>query len=284
MLKLTFLERWCAMMGWMGKARGAVLLLVVTGIGLIPGVSAERRTEVLIIQDELPQMQVLAGYLREKGGLSVTIRDQASLPGDWSAYRAVVVFIHRDLQEATEKAVIDYTRKGGRLICLHHSISRVKAANRFYFDFLGVQLDQGPMAAGGYAYKASAWSLVNLNPHHYITSFQVDWGAPTAYTPSDAPSVEGTYPSLRLAADSEVFINHKFTDGREKTVLCGLVYHDPETNHIYMQDRGAWIKAQGRGTIVYFMPGHAVSDYQETGITRMILNAIRWTPDTAPGR
>jgi hypothetical protein len=284
MSKPTFLERWCAMTGWMGKARGAVVLLVVTGVALIPAVSAEKRAEVLIIQDELPQMKVLASFLREEGGLSVTIRDQASLPGDWSAYRAVVVFIHRNLQETTEKAILDYTRKGGRLICLHHSISRAKAANRFYFDFLGVRLDQGPMPAGGYAYKASGWSLVNLNPRHYITRFHVDWGAPAAYTPSDAPSVEGTYPSLRLAADSEVFINHKFTDGREKTVLCGLVYRDPETNRTYMQDRGAWIKAQGRGTIIYFMPGHAVSDYQERGITQMILNAIRWTPDTAESR
>ena len=52
------------------------------------------------------------------------------------------------LQEATEKAIIDYTQKGGRLICLHHSISSAKAANKFYFGFLGVRLDKGPMAPG----------------------------------------------------------------------------------------------------------------------------------------
>ena len=43
-----------------------------------------------------------------------------------------------------------------------------------------------------------------------------------------------------------------------------------------MQDRGAWIKKQDKGTIVYFMPGHAVSDYQNKSISQMILNAIRW--------
>jgi hypothetical protein len=243
--------------------------LVAAGIVLILGASPQKLTEVLIIQDELPQMKVLADFLQEKGNLSVTIRNQASLPQDLSGYRAVLVFIHRDLQETTEKAIIDYTRQGGRLICLHHSISRVKAANKFYFDFLGVRLDQGPMAAGGYAYKASGWSLVNLNPHHYITSFQVDWTQTTPYTPSDAPSVEGTYPSIRLGDDSEVFLNHKFTDGREKTVLCGLVYQDQETNRTYMQDRGAWIKPQGKGIIIYFMPGHAASDYQRNGIAQM---------------
>ncbi len=109
----------------------------------------EGRTEVLIIQDELPPIKVLADFLQEKDRLSVTIRDQASLPGDLSGYRAVLVFIHRDLQETTEKAIIDYTQEGGRLICLHHSISSAKAANKFYFGFLGVQLDKGPMAAGG---------------------------------------------------------------------------------------------------------------------------------------
>jgi hypothetical protein len=263
----------------MCKPKGVVLLLAVAGIVVTLGASAQKPAQVLIIQDELPQMKALAGFLQAKGSLAVTIRDQASLPQDLSAYRAVLVFIHKDLREPTEKAIIDYTQKGGRLICLHHSISRAKAANKFYFDFLGVRLDQGPAATGGYAYKASDWSLVNLNPRHYITSFQVDWGPATAYTPSDAPSVEGTYPSIHLGDDSEVFINHKFTDGREKIVLCGLVYQDKETNRTYMQDRGAWIKPQGKGIIIYFMPGHAASDYRKSCITQMILNAVWWTPD-----
>jgi hypothetical protein len=261
------------------KPRDAVLLLVVVGIGLVLGLSPARRAEVLIIQDELPQMTVLADFLRAKAGLSVTITEQTSLPKDLSAYRAVIVFIHRNLAEPTEKAIIAYTRKGGRLICLHHSISRAKAANHFYFDFLGVRLDKEAMEAGGYAYKASGWSLVNLHPRHYITGFQVQWGDVIPYTPSDSPSAEGAYPSIRLQDNSEVFINHKFTDGREKTVLCGLVYRDKETNRTYMQDRGVWIKRQGQGTIVYFMPGHTASDYQDNRIPQMILNAIRWIQD-----
>jgi hypothetical protein len=95
--------------------------------------------------------------------------------------------------------------------------------------------------------------------------------------------VEGAYPSIRLADDSEVFINHKFTDGREKTVLCGVVYQDKETNRTYMQDRGAWIKEQGKGIIVYFMPGHTASDYQKNGISQMILNAIQIADDRSHG-
>ncbi len=75
-----------------------------------------------------------------------------------------------------------------------------------------------------------------------------------------------------------MFINHRFTDGRQKTVLCGLVYHDVESGKTYMQDRGAWIKKQGKGTIVYFMPGHAASDYENKSISRIVLNAIMWSP------
>jgi hypothetical protein len=241
---------------------------------LVLGLSPQRTLNVIIIQDEMPQMEILAKFLHEKGKLSVTITDQSSLPEDLSPYEAVIVFIHRDLQENTEKSIINYTKNGGKLICLHHSISSKKAQNKFYFDFLGIRLDQGPMEKGGYKWKHSSWLLVNLNSKHYITNYDVNWDKKIAYTSSDYPSSKRAYPSITLKQDSEVFINHKFTDGREKIVLCGIVYHDTENDKIYMQDRGAWIKRQGKGTIVYFMPGHTASDYKNRNISKMILNAI----------
>ena len=231
---------------------------------------------VLIIQDERPQMDVLAKFLTEKGRLSVTIVDQQSLPEQVSAYKAVIVFIHRQLDEQTERAIIDYTNDGGRLVCLHHSISSRKAENKFYFDFLGMQLNKGSMEDGGYAWKASNWTLVNLNTKHYITNHNIEWKEQATYTSSDQPAMEKSYPTIGLKDDSEVFINHRFTDGREKTVLCGLIYTDKATGKTYMQDRGAWIKRQGKGTIVYLMPGHCESDYQNENIARMVLNAVNW--------
>ncbi|MHC4434005.1 MAG: ThuA domain-containing protein [Planctomycetota bacterium] len=243
---------------------------------LVLGFSRAGRSDVLIIQDELPQMEVLAKFLRQEGKLSVTIVGQQSLPEDLSRYRAVIVFVHRDLLEETEMAIIEYTKNGGRLVCLHHSISSRKALNKFYFDFLGMQLDKGPAEKGGYKWKAGSYSLVNLNSQHFITNPSVNWKEDISYTPSDHPSSQRKYPGITLGADSEVFLNHKFTDGREKTVLCGIFYHDPESGKTYMQDRGAWIKKQGKGTIVYFMPGHAVSDYENRNISQIILNAIMW--------
>jgi hypothetical protein len=241
------------------------------------GISAQARGEkVLIIQDERPQMDVLAKFLKEKGKLSVTIADQQSFDKELSSYKTVIVFIHKDLYEPTERAIIEYTKAGGRLICLHHSISSKKAQNKFYFDFLGMQLNKGSMEQGGYAYKATNWTLVNLNSQHYITNHNIDWNDEVTYTSSDQPSVERGYPCTRLKEDSEVFINHRFIDGRDKTVLCGLIYTDKATGKTFMQDRAGWIKRQGKGTIVYLMPGHCVSDYQNERITQMILNAVTW--------
>lgn len=246
-------------------------------VALTCGVSGPaNKAGVLIIQDERPQMDVLAKFLTEKGKLTVTITDQKSMPNDLSPYKAVIVFVHKDLYEPTERAIIDYTKAGGRLVCLHHSISSKKAENKFYFDFLGVQLGKGPMENGGYAYKASSWTLVNLNSKHYITNHDIKWNDEVAYTSSDQPSVEKTYPCTRLKDDSEVFINHRLTDGRDKTVLCGLIYTDKTTGKTYMQDRGGWIKTQGKGTIVYLMPGHCVSDYQNERVAQMALNAVTW--------
>ena len=266
------------MLGRTLRRRALIFLLFVTVCTVFILGSSTRKTTKVIIQDEMSQMEVLARFLREKGKLSVTITDQNSFPEDLSVYDAAIVFIHGDLQENTENSIISYTKNGGKLICLHHSISSKKAQNKFYFDFLGIRLDKGPIEKGGYKWIESSWSLVNLNSQHFITKTDVIWDEKIAYTPSDYPSSEKAYPCITLKPDSEVFINHKFTDGREKVVLCGIVYHDTESDKTYMQDRGAWIKRQGKGTIIYFMPGHIASDYENRNISQMILNAVRWPP------
>jgi hypothetical protein len=241
-----------------------------------------QKQKIIIIQDEIPQMKVLAKFLRENGNLKVDIVSQDSLPSSLSHYQAVVVYIHKGLFEATEKAIIDYTMNGGKFICLHHSISSGKAKNKYYFDFLGIQLDdpknsKNPVEpGGGYAWKESVTLiLLNLNPEHYITNHQVTWGHKTNYISSDHPSIEKEYPSIMLE-DSEVYLNHKFTDGREKTVLCGIKHFDERNEKLFMQDRGAWIKKAGKGVIIYFQPGHAPSDYEDPNIAQMILNAVKW--------
>lgn len=240
--------------------------------------------DVLVIQDERPQVEVLADFLEDEGDLAVSMIEPEALPDDLSAYEAILLFIQGDLDETTERRVIDYTEDGGRLVVLHHSISSGKVENAQYFDFLGIQLDDPeassePVEPGeGYGWRHDvSLTLVNLHPDHYITSRGVDWDETVTYASSDAPSVEREYPALTLD-DSEVYLNHKFTDGREKTVLLGMKYHDDRVDALFMQDRAAWVKAQGAGEVVYFMPGHVVEDYEHPGVAQMILNSITWQP------
>ncbi len=120
-------------------------------------------------------------------------------------------------------------------------------------------------------------TLVNLNPAQYINTHNVTWGEEVAYTSSDHPSVEAAYPSISLH-DTEVYLNHKFTDGRQKIVLAGIRFLDDRNGQMFMQDRGAWLKKHGKGEVVYFMPGHAASDFDNDNYAQMILNAITWEP------
>ena len=261
----------------------AFCLLILAGSLMSPGLLASESNKVLIVHDELLQMEVLSAILQQKGGFEVTVVEQSALPEDWSGYRAVIGYIHRVLEVPAEKAIIAYTGNGGRYVALHHSISSKKASNEFYFDFLGVQLDnpkeaKNPvMPGGGYGWRHETLTLVNLNPAHYITNNGVNWNEEILYTSSDQPSVEALYPSISLH-ESEVYMNHKFTDGREKTVLCGFKYLDDRNGQLFMQDRAAWTKPYGDGEVVYLMPGHSAADFENNNFSQMILNAINWKP------
>jgi len=246
--------------------------------------TAHTQTKVLIIQDELPQMEVLSDFLTKNDKkIEVTIVDQEKLPGDFSIYEAVILYIHKKLAEPTELKVIKYTQKGGRFICLHHSISSQKAKNNYYFDFLGIQLDgseksgDAELPGAGYAWTHPVvLTVVNLNQQHYVTNHKIEWAEKIPYQSSDAPGVEREYPSISFP-ESEVYLNHKFIDGREKTVLLGLKFFDKRNNQLFMQDRAGWYKKAGKGDIFYLMPGHSSKEFQNPNYSHMILNAINFT-------
>ena len=137
---------------------------------------------ILIVHDELPQMNFLAGLLHEKCQSDVEIKTQNEMPADLSGYKCVVVFIHGKLFETPEEAFIAYTRAGGRLLVLHHSISSGKRNNKYWFDFLGVKLPEGDWDKGGYKWiEPVAQKVVNVNPGHYITSHHVEYEGKVAF-------------------------------------------------------------------------------------------------------
>jgi hypothetical protein len=262
----------------------ASILVAITALTSL-GYSGPKNS-VIIVQDEMPTIEVLSKFLRDKGKLNVTVVDQKALPQDLSPYGSVIGYIHGKLEESAEMAIISHTKQGGRYICLHHSISSGKAKNRYYFDFLGIQLDNGkqsknPVEPGkGYGWVEGedvVLTLVNLNPHHYITNHQIQWSDTISYMSSDQPSVERSYSSLSLP-HTEVYMNHKFIDGREKVVLCGFKFLDKRNNQLFMQDRAVWLKKYGKGDIIYLMPGHTPADYENRNIGQMILNAVQWIP------
>ena len=258
--------------------------LILFALFLLSGIKTEAQTKVLIIQDELPQMEVLSDFITRNGkDVAVQIVDQDHLPGPAADYDAVIVYIHRKLFENTEQWVIDYTNKGGRFICLHHSISSGKAKNRDYFPFLGIRLDgtdkanDAEMPGEGYAWvEPVTLTIVNLNKRHYVTNHKIEWGEEIDYQPSDVSGDRQKYPSMAFP-ESEVYLNHKFIDGDDKTILLGLKFLDTRINELFMQDRAGWYKKAGKGEIFYFMPGHSSLDFQHPQYAQMILNAIQFS-------
>jgi hypothetical protein len=253
----------------------------------LPAAAAESK-RVLIVMDEREQMETLAKFLKEKGGIESTIVDQKSVPDDWSHFDAVIGFIHGALQEPIELKIIDYTKNGGRYVCLHHSISSGKSKNKYYFDFLGVRMTEiekarEPAEPGGhYAWREPVdITVVNLNPDHYITSHDVTWPEKTKFRTdvangANSAAQEREYPAFTLRG--EAYMNVFFTDGKDKTVLLGLKYLDDRNNAQYMQQGEGWLKAAGKGWIVYLQPGHFTQEFENPAVSQMILNAITWQP------
>lgn len=243
-----------------GNWFGLLLMLLLIGRPL-------PAADVLIIKDELPQMQVLADVLRHQGGYEVTLADQEQLPADLSRYHAVILYLHFGLYEKTESAAMAYAQQGGRLIVLHHSISSGKRANAYWFDFLKIRLEAKPLLAGGYAYREPIdLQLVNLQPKHYITSHNVHWPETAAYNSRTLPAVTLT--------NTEVYLNHILADDRDRTILCGFRYYDQETGRWFLQDRAAWLKKSGNGSVFFFMFGHKNNDFENSVVTHIILNSI----------
>lgn len=232
---------------------------------------------VWVVADEFDQMKALAEYLDKFGGIKLQLFEQKNFPSVIpSRIHGVIEFVHLKLNDNVAQTIIDYTLKGGKTIVLHHGISSGKKETKGWYEFLGVNLDQSKDAKFPYHYfHETDFCFVNLNPLHYITSNKVNYPLLVKYRSSDIPSEEKEYPALEFK-NSEVFVNHAFTDGREKTVLFGFKCKDPNTGEIIMQDRSGWYKPKGKGWIFYFHPGHITEDYRNSDFCQIILNCFTW--------
>jgi len=258
--------------------RKLVWLALTATIFLFRGIATGGEV-ILIVHDELPQMKLLAGFLREGYGYDVDVKTQAEMPSEISHYKAVIVFIHGKMLEEPEKAFIAYAKSGGRLVVLHHSISSGKRKNKYWFDFLGIKLPEGSWEKGGYKWiEPVSQKVVNINPSHYITSHEVKYDGRISFESEKVK--RGLYSYFTLKKNSEVYLNHTFTDGKEKTLLLGFVYDGERIGgKKVMQNTSGWLKKVGKGWLIYLQPGHLVDDIQSKAYRQIIVNAIRWKPE-----
>jgi len=232
-----------------------------------------RGEDILVVADEFHAMQVLTSHIQSDTKLTSRIIGQTELPASLSSYRTVIVYIHGDLQAASEHAFIKYAEDGGKLILLHHSISSHKRENKDWFSFLNIALPLGDLAAGGYKYFAPvSFEIVNLAPGNYVTSHNVHYDKMVPYT-DPAGGGEHTLQGSGFS-NTEVYLNHKLSGPR--TLLLGIKYRDPATGVVYMQDTAGWLMDSGKGMVFYFMAGHRAEDFDSTAYSQILSNAVEY--------
>ena len=249
-------------------------LLILLLLVLATAATAKPPGEVLIVADEFPAMEILARALKDQEGIYSTIVRQTEMPQSLSGYQAVVVYIHRELLAGPEEAFIQYTRQGGKLILLHHTLSSAKRSNAHWFNFLGFDILRKDVNEGGYKWiEGVDMQVVNLAPKHFITSNQVRYEGKFPYQ-REAAGRTKDLPGFALR-DTEVYLNHVYRSPR--TILLGFSYRD-ETKKVWMQDRGAWCMPAGKGWIFYAQPGHTALDFENPAYARILLHAVIFRP------
>jgi hypothetical protein len=232
---------------------------------VLAGAPASAATDVLMVADEIPAMEVLSKQLKSRIGCSSTITKQDQMPPDLAVYPAVMVYIHQAIGEPAEKAFIAYAKGGGRLFLLHHTISSGKRKNTEWFPFLDIALPDKPYAEGGYKYFDPAdFDVVNLAPGHYITSNEVTFPEKVAFEGKQVPAFPVTH--------TEVYLNHVFSGPR--TTLLGIKYTDKTTGKVYEQPTAGWYRPAGKGMVMYFMVGHNASDFDNPIYAQILANAV----------
>ncbi|GGM90292.1 hypothetical protein GCM10010967_24030 [Dyadobacter beijingensis] len=231
--------------------------------------------EVLIVADEIPAMQVLANALKKNENLDAKIVTQSQMPASLTDFRAVVVYIHQDLDPDPEKAFIEYTRNGGRLICLHHSISSKKRKNASWFTFLDLDLPPGDVEAGGYKFVGNIdLGVLNLAPRHFIMTNKMHYDTSFAFT-RENKNKQVNRKGFMLK-NTEAFLNHNLHVNPSRKILMGMKMRD-KAGKEWMQSRSAWYMPSGKGWVFYSQPGHAVSDFENANYARIVTNMIVFT-------
>ena len=228
--------------------------------------------KVLIVQDELPPVKVLAQALRDKAGLDVALVGQDKLPDDLSGFAAVFNFVHKPMTPRTERLCIEYARNGGRHILLHHAISSSKRSNPKLLKELHSAVPPGRKPAGGFYVERGTLTFANLAPKHFITSNGITYPATAAYP--DAKGRAIGRPAFAFD-NTEVFLNLKFAPCPARTFLYGITFTDAAGKH-FAQPAGGWLMKTGKGHSFYFQAGHEATDFANPIYQQVLVNCVLW--------
>jgi len=231
---------------------------------------------VYLVHDEAEPMEALADALRA-AGYEAFVDEQAAFADSLreTTPEAVFMYVHGDVEPGVESDLIKYANDGGRLIILHHGLASAKVRSRRWLPFAGIAILPRDHPTHPWRVLRGKVRVVNLEPGHYVTTHNVDYPETILYRPSDEPSTAQSLDGFTLA-DTEMFLNQHFTDGRRKTVLLGAqVEVDGET---YAQDRAGWLMSAGQGHVFYFQQGHRAKDFQNPAFLQILMNAVSWKP------
>ena len=232
------------------------------------------KKNILILADDWPPMTKLSDFLTQTQLFKIDTLSQEHVTSRLHHYNSVFMYVHKPLLKNVEKALIDYTVNGGRLIVLHHGIASAKLENPEWLRFVGIDLYTGKNHVHRWnVLHETRHTVVNLVPDHFITSNNIIYTKKIHFETDYADSLKGTYPAFDLE-NTEIFVNQRFTKNSERKVLFGFKAADSNL----MQPTSGWYKSAGKGWLFYYQPGHSPTDFADKNFKQILLNTLLWQP------
>ncbi len=255
-------------------SRQIFLLTVIVVFTFLSGFCNQKgKSKILIVADEWPQMQALTQQINEDEKFEIDSVEQENFPQDLKEYDFVFMYLHKVLEEKTEKGLINYANQGGTLIVLHHGIASAKMKNPGWLEFLGIKLYPAEEQYGWKVLQHTTHTLVNLSPNHFITTDKISYEKSVHFQSDYSEELEGEYQAFDLP-DTEIFVNQRFADIKKKNILFGFIAEDAQV----MQPTSGWYQKTGKGWLFYYQPGHQIADFQNRNLKQIILNTLEWKP------
>ena len=245
---------------------------------------AEKKPVVLVVVNQQGEFPTLAKLLK-KHGYNVTLQTQKQIGKSITGYETVLVGVESSLQPKVVSTLIDYAKRGGRLVILHGGLNESKIKNKRWLDFLGVKFY--PTGYKKYPRKTPKLidaHVVNLMPEHYITTHNVKYDKTVPCAPKNRPDLKGAFPAFKLT-DTAVYHDVLLNDDNERVILLGSRFNVADSDDLnavkafIIEEMAGWYKPAERGWVFYFQPGGVDADFRNPSFSQILLNCLAWRPN-----